>query len=82
MSYITDYTEPVDYFLRGEEYSAQVDDFIKHLSENTLDSINSIDLACVTDRVVEALIADCGEAQGYGQSNYWRQSVFWRGSFI
>lgn len=61
MSYITDYTEPVDYFLRGEEYSAQVDDFIKHLAANTLDSINSIDLACVTDRVVDALIADSGE---------------------
>lgn len=58
MSYITDHTVPVNYFLRGEEYSAQIDDFIKHLSENTLDSINSIELACVTDRVVDALIAD------------------------
>ena len=61
MSYITDHTEPVDFYLRGEEYSAQVDDFIKHLLANTLDSINSIDLACVTDRVVDALIDDCGE---------------------
>ena len=61
MSYITDYTEPVDYYLRGEEYSAQVDDFIKHLAANSLDSINSIELACVTDRVVDALIADCKE---------------------
>lgn len=61
MSYITDYTEPVDYYLRGEEYSAQVDDFIKHLMANSLDSINSIDLACVTDRVVDALIADSGK---------------------
>ena len=66
MSYITDLTAPVDYYLRGEEYSAQVDDFIRHLRSNSLDSINSIDLACVTDRVVDALIEDDkrGEVNG------------------
>lgn len=58
LTYLTDYTDPVNFYLRGEEYSAQVDDFIDHLSSGRLDSINSIESAGETDRIVELLIKD------------------------
>jgi scyllo-inositol 2-dehydrogenase (NADP+) len=51
-------TEPVSFYLRGEEYSAQIDHFIKsvkagnHLTESTFNS------ALATDRVVQMLLAD------------------------
>lgn len=58
LTYLTDYTEPVAFYLRGEEYSSQVDDFIRHLDEKSLDSVNSIESAGEADRVVELLIND------------------------
>ncbi len=31
IKYITDFAIPVDFYLRGEEYSAQIDNFVKHV---------------------------------------------------
>ncbi|KAA1189952.1 Gfo/Idh/MocA family oxidoreductase [Pseudohalioglobus sediminis] len=58
VSYLTDHTAPVDYYLRGEEYSAQVDDFIARVSAGSTDSVNSIQYSGETDRVIELLITD------------------------
>jgi len=58
LSYLTDYTQPVDFYLRGEEYSAQVDDFIARLEAGSLQSVNAIQSAGETDRVIELLIED------------------------
>jgi len=58
LTYLTDYTEPVEFYLRGEEYSAQVDDFIRQLETESLESINSIESASETDRIVEMLVED------------------------
>jgi predicted dehydrogenase len=58
LTYLTDYTDPVNFYLRGEEYTAQVDDFIGHVSLGRLGSINSIESAGETDRVIELLIKD------------------------
>ena len=63
LKYLTDFTEPVNFYLRGEEYSAQIDDFIRQLESGSLESINSIDYAGETDRVVELLIKDDREGQ-------------------
>lgn len=58
LTYLTDYTDPVDFYLRGEEYSSQIDDFISHLEAGSLNSVNSIETAGETDRIVELLIKD------------------------
>lgn len=60
-SYLTDHTDPVNFYLRGEEYSAQLDAFIDNISNGILDGINSIYTAAETDRVIELLIADNGD---------------------
>lgn len=61
LTYLTDHTDPVNFYLRGEEYSAQIDDFIDHVASGRLDAVNSIELAGETDRVVELLIRDDSE---------------------
>jgi len=61
LTYLTDYTEPVDFYLRGEEYSAQIDEFISQLEAGSLESVNSIESAGETDRVVELLVKDDGQ---------------------
>jgi len=58
LTYLTDYTDPVNFYLRGEEYSSQIDDFVDHVASGRLDSVNSIESAGETDRVVELLIED------------------------
>jgi len=63
LTYLTDYTDPVNFYLRGEEYSAQIDDFIDHLVSGSLDSVNSINSAGETDRVVELLVKNDIERQ-------------------
>lgn len=58
LTYLTDHTKPVDFYLRGEEYSSQIDDFIKQLEAGSLESVNSLAYAGETDRVVELLVND------------------------
>lgn len=58
MSYLTDHTSPVDFYLRGEEYSSQIDDFIEKVAAGSTDSVNAIKYAGETDRVIELLIKD------------------------
>jgi predicted dehydrogenase len=58
IKYITDLAIPVDFYLRGEEYSAQIDHFIKCIMENKQTAINSFEQALKTDRVIEIIIED------------------------
>jgi predicted dehydrogenase len=58
IKYITDLAIPVDFYLRGEEYSAQIDHFIKCIIENKQTAINSFEQALKTDRVIEIIIED------------------------
>ncbi|MGD2033585.1 MAG: Gfo/Idh/MocA family oxidoreductase [Bacteroidales bacterium] len=55
MRYITDLTEPVDFYLRGEEYSSQVDYFAKCIKSGTNDNVNSFESALKTDSVIELI---------------------------
>lgn len=50
--YTTDLTQPVWFYMRGEEYSAQLDYFVTSISENRLDGRNNFRSALATDRVV------------------------------
>jgi predicted dehydrogenase len=58
ISYLTDHTPPVDYYLRGEEYSTQIDDFIEKVAAGETESVNAIKYAGETDRAIELLIKD------------------------
>jgi hypothetical protein len=56
--YITDSTDPVWFFLRGEEYSAQIDYFIKCIKDGRKQNLNSFQSALMTDKVIEQLFED------------------------
>ena len=58
--YITDLQPPVAYYLRGEEYSAQIDAFIDAVERGTAEHENSFASACETDRVID-LISKAGQ---------------------
>jgi predicted dehydrogenase len=57
-TYLTDHTPPVNFYLRGEEYSSQIDEFIEKVGSGSTESVNAIRSAGETDRVIELLIAD------------------------
>lgn len=55
VKYITDLTEPVDFYLRGEEYSSQIDYFIKAVEGKVPNSINNFKSAWHTDKVISLI---------------------------
>jgi scyllo-inositol 2-dehydrogenase (NADP+) len=60
--FTTDLTQPVWFYVRGEEYSAELDYFVHSalgtLPEGQLPGLNTFDSAQVTDQVIEMLQAD------------------------
>jgi predicted dehydrogenase len=56
--YTTDLTEPVWFYLRGEEYSAQVDHFVQRVKDRRLDGVNGFESAAATDGVIAMMISD------------------------
>jgi predicted dehydrogenase len=56
--YTTDLTEPVWFYLQGEEYSAQVDYFVQRVKERRTDGMNCFESAGVTVKIIGMLIAD------------------------
>jgi predicted dehydrogenase len=56
--YTTDLTDPVWFYLRGEEYSAQIDSFVQRIKERSADGVNGFESAAVTDKVIAMMIAD------------------------
>jgi len=54
--YITDLPNEVWYYLRGEEYSAQIDYFIQCIKESRKDSVSSFATAIETDLVVSMIL--------------------------
>ena len=53
--YITDLALPVDFYLRGEEYSAQLDYFIGCIKENKPVEINTFREAFETDQAIHKI---------------------------
>ena len=53
--HITDFAEHVDFYLRGEEYSAQVDYFIKTIQGKTPNSLNNFQSAWDTDKAISLI---------------------------
>lgn len=55
VKYVTDLTQSVDFYLRGEEYSAQIDYFIKAVQKQVPNKINTFQSAWQTDKVISLL---------------------------
>jgi predicted dehydrogenase len=55
--YVTDLTPEVDFYLRGEEYSAQFDHFIQSIKSGT-PALSTFRTAAQTDRLIQMLVAD------------------------
>jgi predicted dehydrogenase len=60
--YTTDLSDEVWYYLRGEEYSAQIDYFARSIEARRLDGENSFASALKTDKVVAMLLDRVGTA--------------------
>jgi len=55
VKYITDLTQPVDFYLRGEEYSLQVSYFIKAIQKKVPNTLNNFQSAWHTDKVISLI---------------------------
>ena len=77
IKYITDLTPEVDFYLRGEEYSAQVDYFFQCVKEKNTENRNSFRSALETDEIIERLALD---AEGKNQK--WTESYSETTSFL
>lgn len=58
VKYTTELTDEVWFYLRGEEYSAQLDHFVRAVESGASDGTNSFAGAAVTDQVLELMVAD------------------------
>ena len=68
--YTTELTEPVWFYLRGEEYSAQVESFVAQVQAGEPDEHNGFAAAAATDRTIGMMVADStrGAATGAGEA--------------
>jgi predicted dehydrogenase len=53
--HINDFAEKVDFYLRGEEYSAQIDYFVKSVEGKVPNNKNTFKTAWVTDTVIDKI---------------------------
>jgi scyllo-inositol 2-dehydrogenase (NADP+) len=60
--YTTDLTDGVWFYLRGEEYSAQIDHFVKNIHEKRTDGENSFRSALEADRIVAMILGETAGA--------------------
>jgi predicted dehydrogenase len=58
IKYITELSLPVNFYLRGEEYSAQIDHFIDSIIKNKMPEINSFSSGYITDQVIDLVYKD------------------------
>lgn len=58
IGYTTEYTEPTWFYLRGEEYSAQIDHFIRAIVSGNRDVLSSFASATATDTVLSMMLSD------------------------
>jgi len=55
VKYITDFADCVNFYLRGEEYSAQIDYFIKTIQNKAPNNINTFQNAWYTDKAISLI---------------------------
>jgi predicted dehydrogenase len=59
--YTTELTEPVGYYLRGEEYSAQIEHFVARVHARDAEGENAFASAAVTDGVIALMKSDAAK---------------------
>jgi predicted dehydrogenase len=64
VKYTTELTAPVWFYLRGEEYSAQLDNFVTATKAPAMPNENSFEAALETDLVIEMLLEDAAQPHG------------------
>lgn len=62
--YTTELTKDVWFYLRGEEYSSQIDYFVQSVKQHRVDGENSFLSALQADRVVSMILAESAGAAG------------------
>ena len=58
IKYITDLTPSVDFYLRGEEYTSQLDTFFNRILSGDIQGKNSFSSAVATDLTIDLLLKD------------------------
>jgi predicted dehydrogenase len=58
IKYITEFAIPVNFYLRGEEYSAQIDHFVECIINKKQAQYNTFEQALYTDSVIEMIVED------------------------
>lgn len=58
IKYITDLALPVSFYLRGEEYSAQIEYFIDCIKNRSTGVYNTFEQALITDQTIEMIISN------------------------
>ena len=58
IKYVTDLTKGVNYYLRGEEYSYQMDYFFNQILETKYNNISNFANALMTDETIQFLLKD------------------------
>lgn len=61
IKYITDLTPLVNFNLRGEEYTAQIDYFVNCVKTSSRTNISSFSTSMNTDKVIDLMIQDAGK---------------------
>ncbi len=61
--YTTELTPAVWFYVRGEEYSGQLDYFVQAIKSKQIENINSFHSALQTDKVMQMLIIDSEKAE-------------------
>ena len=54
--YITELAIPVNFYLRGEEYSAQIDYFVDNVKNKKQGSYNTFEQGLYTDKVIQMIL--------------------------
>jgi scyllo-inositol 2-dehydrogenase (NADP+) len=62
--YTTDLTPPVAFYLRGEEYSAQLDAFVSRIASHGVTGLNDFMSAAATDRAIGKVADDATSPTG------------------
>lgn len=56
--YTTDLTDPPWFYVRGEEYSAQIDTFVARVRNRDLEGVNTFKTAAITDATLDMILTD------------------------
>jgi scyllo-inositol 2-dehydrogenase (NADP+) len=79
--YTTELTAPVWFYLRGEEYSAQIEAFVDRVAGTATEPVNDFESAAVTDETIGMVLADAAsgaKSAAAGDLTPARQRPGWR----